>query len=72
MMQDMSVGDVVFFYHSGGTKEMPAGIYGLLPFANLLTPMKHNLTNATTITTQGNESIWYCVDIKFAKNLKTL
>lgn len=74
MMRDMSVGDLVFFYHSGGTKEIPAGIYGLATVSKLAHPdvtqfdkkNDHYDPKATR-----EKPIWYCVDIKFSKKLKT-
>ena len=73
MMRDMSVGDVVFFYHSGGTKEIPAGIYGLATVSKLAQPditqfdkkNDHYDPKATK-----EKPIWYCVDIKYAKKFK--
>ncbi len=73
MMNDMSIGDVVFFYHSGGTKEIPAGIYGLATVSKLAHPditqfdkkNDHYDPKATK-----EKPIWYCVDIKFSKKLK--
>lgn len=73
MMNDMSVGDTVFFYHSGGTKEIPAGIYGLATVSKIAHPditqfdkkNDHYDPKATK-----EKPIWYCVDIKFSKKLK--
>lgn len=74
MMRDMSVGDVVFFYHSGGTKEIPAGIYGL---ATVSKPAHPDITQFDKKNdhydpkSTKEKPIWYCVDIKFSKKLKT-
>ena len=34
MMKEMEVNDRVLFYHSNGTKENPAGVYGLAKVAS--------------------------------------
>ncbi len=73
MMRDMSVGDVVFFYHSGGTKEIPAGIYGLATVSKLahsdITQFDKKNDHYDPKATK-EKPIWYCVDIKFSKKLK--
>ncbi len=73
MMRDMSVGDVVFFYHSGGTKEIPAGIYGLATVSKLAHPditQFDKKNDHYDPKTTKEKPIWYCVDIKFSKKLK--
>lgn len=73
MMRDMSVGDVVFFYHSGGTRDVPAGIYGLATVSKLahpdITQFDQKNDHYDRKATKENP-IWYCVDIKYAKKLK--
>ncbi|MBP6912678.1 MAG: EVE domain-containing protein [Candidatus Pacebacteria bacterium] len=73
MMNDMSVGDIVFFYHSNGTKLNPTGIYGIASVCSTAHPDEtqfnkrddHYDPKATI-----EKPIWYCVDIKFTKKLK--
>jgi predicted RNA-binding protein with PUA-like domain len=73
MMNDMSVGDTVFFYHSGGTRDVPAGIYGLATVFKLahpdITQFDKNNDHYDPKATK-EKPIWYCVDIKFSKKLK--
>lgn len=81
MMCDMSVGDVVFFYYSGGTKELPAGIYGLATVSKLAHPDITQFDKSDdhydpkaikeSLARPGSgRAIWYCVDIKFVKKFK--
>lgn len=73
MMNDILVGDVVFFYHSNGTKINPTGIYGIARVCSIAHPeetqfnkkYKHYDPKATK-----EKPIWHCVDIKFVKKLK--
>lgn len=74
MMRDMCVGDIVFFYYSGGTKEVPAGIYGLASVSKLAHPditQFDKKNDHYDPKSTFKEPIWYCVDIKFVKKFKT-
>jgi predicted RNA-binding protein with PUA-like domain len=72
-MMHMKVGDVVFFYHSNGTKEHPTGIYGLGKVSALAHP------DATQFIKEGeyfdprateDDPVWFCVDVSFVKKSK--
>jgi predicted RNA-binding protein with PUA-like domain len=72
-MKIMSVGDVVFFYHSGGTKDAPTGIYGTAEICKLahadVTQFNKNDEHFDPKATSA-KPIWQCVDIKFIKKFK--
>lgn len=74
MTNDMSVGDIVFFYHSNGTKINPTGIYGIASVCSGAhadeTQFDKNDEHYDPKATL-EKPIWYCVDIKFVKKLKT-
>ncbi len=72
-MQQMSVGDVVFFYHSNGTKEHPTGIYGVARVSASAHPDK------TQFIQKGEyyepratieKPVWYCVDVSYGTTWK--
>lgn len=72
-MQQMSVGDVVFFYHSNGTKEHPTGIYGVARVSAFAHPDK------TQFVQKGEyyepratieKPVWYCVDVSYGTTWK--
>lgn len=73
MMRDMSMGDIVFFYHSNGTKTNPTGIYGIASVCSGAhadeTQFDKRDEHFDPKATQA-KPIWYCVDIKFVKKLK--
>jgi predicted RNA-binding protein with PUA-like domain len=73
MMKGMEVGDGVLFYHSNGTKENPAGVYGLAKVASKARADEtqfdktdeHYDKKATK-----EKPIWYSVDMAFVKKFK--
>lgn len=74
MMHNMHVGDTVFFYHSNGTEQNPAGIYGVArvassahPDLSQFDPTDEHFDPKATRT----KPIWYCVDVAFTKKWKT-
>lgn len=74
MMKDMSVGDVVLFYHSGGNDENPTGIYGLARVSRLAheDPTQFDKKDDHFDPKATKEKpIWYCVDITFVKKFKS-
>jgi predicted RNA-binding protein with PUA-like domain len=74
MMQSMNVGDSVFFYHSNGTKQSPAGIYGVARVASSAHPDMSQFDPSDKHfdpKAKRDKPIWYCVDVAFAKKWKT-
>jgi len=73
MRDSMSLGDTVFFYHSGGGDKNPTGIYGLAKVGSKAHPdetqfQKNNEYFDTKATKE--KPIWFCVDIKYVKTFK--
>ncbi len=69
MRDGMSVGDLVLFYHSNGTPDMPAGIYGIAKVASKPHP---DLTAADPKDEHyepKNPAQWVCVDMQFVSKL---
>jgi predicted RNA-binding protein with PUA-like domain len=70
MRDNMEIGDLVLFYHSGGTKEAPAGVYGLAkvaskPHADETQFNKRDDHFEPKATRE--KPIWFCVDLAFVK-----
>ena len=72
-MMKMEVGDVVFFYHSNGTKENPTGIYGTATVSAKAHP------DITQFEKKGEyfepratreKPVWFCVDVSFLSKWK--
>jgi predicted RNA-binding protein with PUA-like domain len=64
-MKDMSVGDLVFFYHS---ITQPIGIYGLAVVSVAAHPDQTQFKRASEYfdpKATKEKPIWYCVDVKF-------
>ncbi len=82
MTRDMKVGDMVLFYHSGGTTENPTGVYGVVKVASKAHVDEtqfdkkddHYDPKATKEKTRPNGSsgraIWHCVDMAYVKTFK--
>jgi predicted RNA-binding protein with PUA-like domain len=73
MVNDMKVGDVVFFYHSQGDTINPTGIYGLASVCSKPHPDETQFDKRDEhFDPKATEEkpIWHCVDIKFVKKLK--
>jgi predicted RNA-binding protein with PUA-like domain len=73
MMNDMKLGDTVFFYHSNGTKQNPAGIYGIARVASVAKVDESQFDKNDEHfdpKSKKEKPLWYCVDIKFVKKLK--
>ncbi len=73
MKDGMSLGDFVFYYHSGGDDKNPTGIYGLAKVSSKPHPdetqfQKYNEYFDPKATKE--KPIWFCVDIKFVKKFK--
>lgn len=73
MMNDMKIGDLIFFYHSNGKGEYPTGIYGLAkvtslahPDASQFNPMDEHYDPKS----KKENPTWHCVDISFVKKFK--
>ena len=74
MMQNMRVGDTVFFYHSNGTKTAPAGIYGVARVASSAHPDMSQFDPKDEHfdpKAKPDKPIWYCVDVAFKAKWKT-
>ena len=75
MRDDMRPGDYALFYHSNGSTQSPAGVYGVAKVSGKAYPdptqfdMKdeHYDPKATIAT-----PIWVCVDMKFVKKFKAV
>lgn len=73
MTKDMKVGDLVFFYHSSGTKDDPTGIYGL---AKIVSQAHADETQFDTKDdhfdpkSKKENPTWHCVEIAFVKKFK--
>lgn len=70
MRDNMEIGDLVLFYHSGGTKEAPTGVYGLAkvaskPHADETQFNKRDDHFEPKATRE--KPIWFCVDLAFVK-----
>jgi predicted RNA-binding protein with PUA-like domain len=73
MMKGMEVGDGVLFYHSNGTKENPAGVYGLAKVASKAYADETQFNKKDDhydIKATKENPIWYCVDMAFVKKFK--
>ena len=74
MRDDMSVGDLVLFYHSLGTTENPSGIYGV---AKVASPAHADPTQFEKADmhfdpkSKKDAPSWQCVDMAFVKKFKT-
>ena len=74
MRDDMSVGDLVLFYHSLGTTENPSGVYGV---AKVASKPHSDMTQFDTKDmhfdpkAKQDAPTWYCVDIAYVKKFKT-
>ena len=74
----MKVGDLLLFYHSGGTPKEPAGVYGLakvvkeahLDPTSIDLKDSHYDSKAVKYVKEGKEPLWICVDVAFVKKLE--
>ena len=78
MRDGMKIGDLALFYHSNGTPEDPAGVYGIAKVVGLphldktaLDPKdEHYDPKAVEYVKQGKEPMWVSVDVAFLSKLK--
>lgn len=73
MVQDVKLGDIVFFYHSNGKGESPTGIYGLAKVVSLAHPdlTQFDKKDEHYDPKSKKESpTWQCVDVAFVKKFK--
>jgi predicted RNA-binding protein with PUA-like domain len=76
-MRDMKKGDLLLFYHSGGTPREPAGVYGVAKVVKtaymdptaLDSKDEHYDAKAVKYVKEGKEPLWICVDVAFVKKL---
>lgn len=74
MRDDMRVGDLALFYHSGGTPDAPTGVYGVAKVVGKAHPdtTQFNKKNEHYDPKAKEETpIWACVDIAFVSKFKT-
>jgi predicted RNA-binding protein with PUA-like domain len=73
MMNDMKVGDTIFFYHSNGKGENPTGIYGLAKVASKAHADESQFNKKDEHydpkSTRENPT-WHCVDVFFVQKFK--
>jgi predicted RNA-binding protein with PUA-like domain len=72
MMNEMSVGDLVLFYHSNAE---PSGIVGLAKVSKKAEPDKTALNKKSEFfdpKASKENPIWFCVQISFVEKFKTL
>lgn len=73
MMRDMSVGDIVLFYHSNGTIDAPTGVYGIARVASAVHPDETQFDKKDEhYDPRASKStpIWHCVDMAFVRKFK--
>lgn len=70
MHKDMSVGDLVLFYHSN---DKPSGVYGIAkisskahPDSTQFDPKDEHYDNKSSV----ENPIWFCVDVRFVQKFK--
>lgn len=71
----MNIGDLVLFYHSGGSPSAPTGVYGIARVASaphidetaLDKKDEHFDPRAVEYKKKGKEPLWVCVDMAFVK-----
>ena len=74
MRDDMSVGDLVLFYHSLGTIEQPTGVYGIAKVASASHPDMSQFDKKDPHfdpKATKEKPIWFCVDMAYVSTLKT-
>jgi predicted RNA-binding protein with PUA-like domain len=73
MKDGMKKGDLILYYHSGGTKEIPAGVYGIARVASAphidetaIDPRDgHYDPKAVKYLKEGKDPLWSCVDVEY-------
>ena len=78
MKDGMKKGDLVLFYHSNATPDVPAGVYGTARVASTahidesaLDPKDdHYDPKAVKYQKEGKEPLWSCVDIEYASTFE--
>ncbi|MDB4983879.1 MAG: hypothetical protein JWM20_58 [Patescibacteria group bacterium] len=73
MRDNMQLDDLILFYHSGGTKTEPTGVYGVAKITSKSKPDETQFDKKSEYfeprATKEN-AVWFCPEISFVKKFK--
>ena len=72
-MNSMEIGDEILFYHSGGDKHNPTGVYGTARVSGKAKPDETQFDKGDDHydpKASLQKPIWYCVDVAFVSKFK--